>query len=463
MSSNHGNSVLLEQEVAELKQELAAVFDLLVGSGILRGSQVAASIHKHRFRGVLQRWPCACSSTLTDLVTDPGILHPILRYAGIPAIGQVGACAQALKHNTAVSQRYAVSPARFYVLGGSTGEAGSTPLSSAFCFNVEESQWLVLPPMPTARDVLAAAACGGRIYAIGGKDGGRASSAVECYDPQDMCWYRCPPMSVARGGLGAAADHHTVFAVGGSDGRRALNVVERYDCRTNIWLRTSSLLTPRRGVAVTSNGGCLYALGGTDGNQVLSSVEQLVVPQGAPTPSLEDEGDQTMASWTELPPMLRPRRAASATCAGGRIFVTGGTNEMGLQGRCLESGEVYEPERSAWEPLPPMLVARRGLAALCVGDLIYVFGGSDGERCTQMVEVFDSVGGAWSAQPPLPQRCENFGAAATQTMEMLGLSMGPATTRFLPQNTQQAPSAAPSPGSFEPSLASSAQGVSRWG
>merc|ERR1712008_143169 len=73
----------------------------------------------------------------------------------------------------------------------------------------------------------------------------------------------------------------------------------------------------------------------------------------------------------------------------------------------------------AWEPLPPMLVARRGLAALCVGDLIYVFGGSNGERCTQMVEVFDSLGGAWSAQPPLPQRCENFGAAATQTMELL--------------------------------------------
>jgi len=393
-------------------------------------------------------------------VTDPGILHPILRYAGIPAIGQVGACAQALKHNTQVSQRYAVSPARFYVFGGSTGEAGSTPEGSAFCFDVEESHWQTLPPMPTARDVLAAAACGGRVYAIGGKNGGRASAAVECYDPQDLCWYHCPPMSVARGGLGAAADNNTVFAVGGSDGRRALNVVERYDCRTNVWLRAPSLLTPRRGVAVSYNGGCLYALGGTDGNQVLSSVEQLIMPPGGP---VEDEADQTMASWTELPPMLRPRRAASAACVGGRIFVIGGTNEMGLQGRCLESGEVYEPERSAWEPLPPMLVARRGLAVLCVGDLIYVFGGSDGERCTQMVEVFDSVGGAWSAQPPLPQRCENFGAVATQTMEMLGLSMGPKARSLLRQDDPQAPWPVPSPGSLEGSYASSAQGVSRWG
>jgi len=143
-----------------------------------------------------------------------------------------------------------------------------------------------------------------------------------------------------------------------------------------------------------------------------------------------------------------------------------GAGQMGTDGGCLEAGEFFEPGKSSWEPLPPMQVARRGLAAMGVNDDLYVFGGSTGEQCTASVEAFDTVGGTWSVQPPMPQQRENFGSAQTQMMEMLGFSVGPATRhRF---GLGQLSSSPPSRGSEaagipNPSIVSSSHGISRWG
>jgi len=453
---------LLHRDVAELKQDVASLFDCLTRYKILRQSQVEACIHRHRFQALLLRCPCSSTETFLDLMMDPGIVHPTLRFAGIPTTGQVAACSQALNHSTSISQKYAVSPTRLYLLGGSTGDGA--PLNTALCFDAVRGDWSELPPMPTARDVLAAAACDGRIYAMGGKDSGRASAAMDCYDPEERRWLSCASMSIARGGLGAAADSGRIFAVGGSDGRHALNVVERYDCKTNTWARTLPLSTKRRGVAVTTMAGYIYAIGGTDGREVLSSVESLCTLRGAV---------EAPSSWTPLTPMLCARRAASAACVKGKIFVVGGAGQMGAQGGCLEVGEFFEPGKS-WEPLPPMQVARRGLAAMGVNDVLYVFGGSDAERCTASVEAFDAVLGTWTDQPPMPLPRENFGAAQTQMMEMLGFSVGPATRqRFglgrLPSSPpsialdRESPGLLPDPLPDPSSIVSSSHGISRWG
>lgn len=380
-----------------VKEELAALCTCLENSGLLRNGQLAALLHRRRFEGVVRRYPCAWDKTLTDIVHDPGVLHPILRFAGVAAMRQAAACAPAVRHSAEVSQQYTVQPSRFYFVGGSAGEG--PPLDSASCFDVERGTWEELPPMPTARDVLAAAAVGCRIYAIGGKDGERAYAAV------------------ARGGLGAAAASDLVYAVGGSDGRRALSVVECYDPEANAWTHAFSLLTPRRGVAVAACRDCLYAIGGTDGNEVLSSVECLNVFAGVP--------------WTPLPPMLRARRAASAVAFNGRICVVGGAGGLSHLEHCIEASEIFDPDRCIWEALPSMLQARRGLALLAVDHALLAFGGSDGEQVLRNVEVYDELHGAWDVRPAMPSSRGYFGAAQTQTLEVLGLSVGPAARGIL--------------------------------
>jgi len=413
--------------VEGVKEELAALRACLEMSGHLRSGQLSALLHRRRFEVTLRRHPCSFDAAFTDVVHDPGVLHPVLRFAGAPALRHVAACAPALRHSTEVSQQYAVRPARIYFLGGSPDEG--PPLDSATCFDVERGHWEELPPMPTARDVLAAAAVGCRIYAVGGKDGQRAYAATECYDAELRRWSHCSPMAVARGGLGAAAASDLVYAVGGSDGLRALSVVECYNPEANAWSRAFSLLTPRRGVAVAASGGRLYAVGGTDGSEVLSSVECLNTVGGVP--------------WSPLPPMLRARRAASAAAVNGRICVVGGAGGLGHLEGCIEVAECFDPDRCLWEALPSMSQARRGLALLAVDSLLFAFGGSDGEQTLGTVEVFDSFQHKWEPRPSMPSRRGYFGAAQTQTLEVLGLSVGPALRGNFREALRQSISAQP--------------------
>src|SRR5437660_1625792 len=76
------------------------------------------------------------------------------------------------------------------------------------------SSWSTVAPMPTARDALAAASgVDGRIYAIGGEDDNvnlHSTSTVESYNPATNSWSTVAPMPTARELLAAAA---------GADGR----------------------------------------------------------------------------------------------------------------------------------------------------------------------------------------------------------------------------------------------------
>jgi hypothetical protein len=81
--------------------------------------------------------------------------------------------------------------------------------------------------MSTARWGLAAAAVDGKIYAIGGWDGGYLRT-VEEYDPKTDKWRMLAAMPTARAYLAAAAVDGKIYAIGGHDGSKYLNTVEEY-------------------------------------------------------------------------------------------------------------------------------------------------------------------------------------------------------------------------------------------
>jgi hypothetical protein len=81
--------------------------------------------------------------------------------------------------------------------------------------------WIARAPMPTGRAFLAAvAATDGKVYAIGGYDGGADLATVEAYDPGSNSWSPVTPMPTARCELGAALGQDgRMFAIGGSSCR----------------------------------------------------------------------------------------------------------------------------------------------------------------------------------------------------------------------------------------------------
>ena len=77
-------------------------------------------------------------------------------------------------------------------------------------------RWTRGPDMPTARDALAAAAVGGKLYVVGGDKGhANYASILEVYDPSANRWTRGPDMPTARGYLAAAEAGGKIYVIGG--------------------------------------------------------------------------------------------------------------------------------------------------------------------------------------------------------------------------------------------------------
>lgn len=58
--------------------------------------------------------------------------------------------------------------------------------------------------MSSMRSTAGVAVLGGRLYAVGGRDGSVCHRSIECYDPHTNKWSLLAPMNRRRGGVGVS-------------------------------------------------------------------------------------------------------------------------------------------------------------------------------------------------------------------------------------------------------------------
>jgi N-acetylneuraminic acid mutarotase len=180
-------------------------------------------------------------------------------------------------------------------------------------FDPATGRWVARANMPTARERLAAAAgTNGRLYAIGGQNGGGSLGTVEEYDPATDTWAAKAALPTARAGLAAAAIGRRIYAVGGErGGAAALGTVEEYDPAADSWRARAGMPTARRDVAVAATlAGRLYAAGGSGpGGQCCSGL------------AVVEEYDPVRDSWAGRAPLSVPREALGlAAAANGKLY-----------------------------------------------------------------------------------------------------------------------------------------------
>ena len=90
-----------------------------------------------------------------------------------------------------------------------------------------------------------------------------------------------------------------------------------------------------------------------------------------------------------MPQRLEDHAAATM---GGKIYVTGGWNQMSS----VKSAYVYDPQANAWTQLASMGTARRTHASAAVGGKLYVFGGSGGGVSLSTAQVYDPASDSWA-------------------------------------------------------------------
>ena len=116
-----------------------------------------------------------------------------------------------------------------------------------------------------------------------------------------------------------------------------------------------------------------------------------------------------------------PRAGCAAALSGYRLFMYGGESDAGAPP--LDELWALDLEASSWQLMQGRGVSPGRLAfaaAASIGNKVYIFGGSNGEACSNVLHALDVVTSMWepveslTSQPPSPRMGHSLTASGTQ-------------------------------------------------
>jgi N-acetylneuraminic acid mutarotase len=127
--------------------------------------------------------------------------------------------------------------------------------------------------------------------------------------------------------------------------------------------------------------------------------------------------DPAKRSWSDLPPLPKPRSSHDIVVAGNKLIVVGGWNLSGDSDDAVWMDTTLILDLSAANPKWATVkqpFQRRALIAAVYEDMVYVIGGFTAEaEASREVDLYDPVMNKWSKGPRLPAPDDNgFGPAA---------------------------------------------------
>jgi N-acetylneuraminic acid mutarotase len=207
-------------------------------------------------------------------------------------------------------------------------------------------------------------------------------------------WTFARSMSQRRSYLAAAKLGGKIYAVGGMVGEtgRFLAVAQRFDPRTNSWTGLPRLPEPVRAAAGAALDGDIYVIGGQTEGGGGRQVYAFDVSGGA---------------WQRRAPLPEPRFNLSAVAFQGRIYAMGGFSGS------VEHADVfvYDPAGDAWSRGTPLPAPNHTFGTVVFRGEIWAIGGRRGDRVLRDVWIYDPGTERWRRGPSMPKPMELVGAA----------------------------------------------------
>jgi len=276
---------------------------------------------------------------------------------------------------------------RLIVTGGVDAHGALLDTTEVFDGNT----WSLGAPIPTPRQMLAAASDGKLVYAVGGASGNSDLATVEAYDPASKTWTSLAALPQQRSDLGVAITDGRLVAVGGISSGKVLNSVSVFDLMTKTWDGLPDMATARHGMAVAAVEKSVYAIGGSTAvgdSQVISTAEVL---------KLSARQIQPVSQWRSLPDAPTPRLMMAWAVLNDKIWIVGGLRN----GAALQTVESYDPHTGAWESGPPLPIPLHHAAAATYRGEVVVLGGASDNIADGSNRVFALRGGSWVELPGL--------------------------------------------------------------
>jgi serine/threonine-protein kinase PknK len=281
----------------------------------------------------------------------------------------------------------AVAGDRLIVTGGV--DANGALLNTTEVF--DGTSWSLGAPLPTPRQLLAAASDGKLVYAVGGSSGGSDLASVEAYDPAAKTWTALAALPQPRSDLGVAIADGRLVAVGGVSSGRVLKSVSVLDLMMKAWDALPDMATARHGMAVAAVEKSVYAIGGSTAvgdSQLVATAEALKLPARQIQPA---------SQWRSLPDAPMPRLMMAWAVQGDKIWLMGGLRN----GAALQTVESYDPRTGTWETGPPLPIPLHHAAAATFRGEVVVLGGAGDNIADASNKVFALRGGNWVELPSL--------------------------------------------------------------
>ncbi|XP_073533330.1 kelch-like protein 40 [Phyllobates terribilis] len=205
---------------------------------------------------------------------------------------------------------------QIFVAGGLyyNEESKDEPLSSYFLqFDHLDSDWLGMPPVPSARCLFGLGESENSIYLIGGKElkeGEQTLDSVLCYDRPSFKWGESDPLPYQVYGHAVVSHENLVYVIGGKDAdKKCLNRL------------------------------CVY--------------------------------NPKKFEWKDLAPMKTARSLFGATLHNGKIYIAAGVTDTGL----TNTMEVYDIKANKWEDFTEFPQERSSLSLLSMDRTLFAIGG----------------------------------------------------------------------------------------
>ncbi len=282
-----------------------------------------------------------------------------------------------------------------------TVDASSDTLEDAFRYlpagpGLETGDWISLPNVPTQLGEVSAGVIGDKMYLVGEPNG-----ITYVYDITNGWWL---PNGASRPHIG---HHHAaevvdgkLYLIGGLDGGSE-GKVQIYDPVLDSWSLGADMSWAGGSVNTCVIDGLIYVSGGI--------VTTFTVNNCAVY-------DPVLDSWTALAAMPDGRNHAAAGTDGEKFWIFGGRKGGNFVANGFDQVFVYDPVADTWESsddvgssLVPLPIGRGGTGkAIWYQDEFYVIGGetSNGPGATidnvyDRVDVYDPATNTWRLDEPM--------------------------------------------------------------
>jgi len=255
-----------------------------------------------------------------------------------------------------------------------------------------QNPWAQKTDMPTSRYVLTSSTVDGKVYTMGGSQGGPALMIVEEYNPVTNTWTRKSNMPMVRAAGTSSVVNGKIFVMGGRNNfdDPDISPFVVYNPTTDNWIVKDTMLTARSWLSSSVVNGKIYVIGGANDYE------------GSPLATVE-EYDPATGFWTLKEDMPTARVNVSTSVVNGKIYAIGGSRGNNEWYTSVTTVEEYDPEKNTWLKKADMPARRIPYFSTCaVNGKIYVFGEIIDNNVSTCVEEYDPETDTWTRKADIP-------------------------------------------------------------